>query len=292
MTTLSMHRLDAGERSSLGALQALASQDPSFARQLRELAREPLQAASRAAGRRTRPTQLRATDATPTLATISAEAFWWGYHFVIPEASMEALSASGDIVSTFLGLLGAIAPELELVLAPVELFLEIEFATAKGIDDGAGVYLSASWVAPALIIPTPIEWELVESGLGNDLVLDVQGFQTDNGTPVDVYTKKDSGTDNQLWTYVNDLYLVSKQSGRVLEIASFDPSDGAKIQIYDWNGGTNQQWTIDGDGFIRSVMNGNVLDVQGGSTEPGTRVISWPPKRDPPADNQSWTTDF
>jgi ricin-type beta-trefoil lectin protein len=84
---------------------------------------------------------------------------------------------------------------------------------------------------------------------------------------------------------------VSKQSGRVVDLASSDPNEGATIQIWDWNGGTNQQWQIDGDGFIRSMMNQYVLNVSGGSTQPGTLVISWPQQSTNNA-NEQWTTDF
>ena len=232
------------------------------------------------------------TSSAPTLATISADDYWWGYNFVFPEASMSALEESGDVVETFLSLLGDIAEELKPILDFVEDYLKADLGAAKLVDEGAGVYLSAAWIAPAVLVPTPIKWQFIASGLGHDLVLDVKGASPDPETPIDVWTQKlYSEATNQLWTYVNDLYLVGDQSGLVLEIADSDPSDGATIQINNWTGAPNQQWLICGDGFVRSLMNGNVLDVSGASPNAGTPVISYHAKY-PQCPNQDWVSDL
>lgn len=277
--------LSQAERSGFQAIQKVAQETPDFDTKVRAAGQAIAERAKQSGG------SPKTTAGTPTLATISGNTYWWGFNFVVPEASMEAMSTAGDVAEKFIELLGDIEPELEPFTEAASLYMKAELSLARALDVGAGVYLSATWLTPAVFIPTPIEWELIKSSLGHELVLDVQGFQTENGTPLDAYTQKSSGTDNQLWTYVNGLYLVSKQSGRVVDIADSDPSNGAKVQIWDWNGGTNQQWKIDGDGFIRSVMNGNVLDVSQGSITPGTPVISYQQKT-PPGSNQLWSTDF
>ena len=59
----------------------------------------------------------------------------------------------------------------------------------------------------------------IASELGDDLVMDVQGKSKSPGTPINVYGKKSSGTENQLWRkeYVGDntFRLVSKMGNDV-----------------------------------------------------------------------------
>src|ERR1039458_10164163 len=80
----------------------------------------------------------------------------------------------------------------------------------------------------------------IKSKLGN--VIDIQGASTTAGTPLDAYTQKTSGTDNQLWEFVPD------------------PAGS-------------------GYSFIVSKLNGCVIDVQGASTTPGTLLDAYPLKR-------------
>jgi hypothetical protein len=44
-------------------------------------------------------------------------------------------------------------------------------------------------------------------------------------------------------------------SGKYLDIKGGDKSQGAKVILYDFNGGHNQQWTYN-KGMIVSKMNG------------------------------------
>ena len=92
---------------------------------------------------------------------ISAEAFWWGNHFVIPEAAMKDFLAGGDVITKFMALGGTIITASGGSLAPLVAvmmgaYVVVELALMKAIDRGKGVYLSAVWASPALIVPTPI----------------------------------------------------------------------------------------------------------------------------------------
>jgi hypothetical protein len=91
---------------------------------------------------------------------ISAEAFWWGYHFVIPEAAMKDFLAGGDVITKFMALGGTIIAASGGSLAPLVAvmgaYVVVELTLMKAIDRGKGVYLSAVWASPALIVPTPI----------------------------------------------------------------------------------------------------------------------------------------
>ena len=122
--------------------------------------------------------------------------------------------------------------------------------TPGAVDQGAGVYLTATWAAPEVLIPAPVAWSYLTSAKkdatnGNPLVLDVKGQQTTPGTPVEVWDFKGTDNGNQLWTYVSDLYLQGQQSGLYLEVA--DAGDGATVQINNFTGALNQQWSICGD---------------------------------------------
>ena len=206
----------------------------------------------------------------------------------------------GNGATRFGEFLGVIPPELEPVVPLVEDHLKDGLAAAQAVDRGAGVYLTATWAAPEALVAASVDWSYLTSSLvddnGNALVLDVAGQSTAPGSPVEIWDSKSSDNGNQLWTYVNGLYLVGQQSGLYLEVASGD--DGAQVQINEFTGALNQQWSICGDGLIRSLLNGNVLDVAGGSNAPGTPVIAYPPKY-PPIDgasgaktNQVWQNDF
>jgi hypothetical protein len=59
--------------------------------------------------------------------------------------------------------------------------------------------------------------------------------------------------------------IMSRATGKVLDVPAFSNSDGTQIQLYTSNHGTNQRWTLipKGDGWflIESHSSGKVLDV-------------------------------
>lgn len=229
---------------------------------------------------------------TPTLATISANTYGWGYNVVLPKAAMVALHSSKDAAKTFRELFTVVPAELESVVKVVEDHVKTEFSAVQAADKGAGVVLAATWSAPDVLAPTASEPGTITSAMqdpnGNALVLGVKGGSSNPTTPLIVWTV--SGDPDQQWQYVNGLYLNAQ--GLVAEIAGSSTSDSAQIQTNTFTGAPNQQWSICGDGFIRSLLNGNVMDVQGGSNNEGTNVISYHPKYPPyqPYLNQEWQT--
>ncbi|MFB7258823.1 RICIN domain-containing protein [Streptomyces nojiriensis] len=228
--------------------------------------------------------------AVPNLATISANAYAWGYDFILPGAAVTALRDSG----TFKELLGTMPPEVEPVIPVVEAHLASDLDSLAALDQGAGVILTATWTAPDTLVPRSMFWAFISTWLGQDLVLDVEGASPQSGAQLVINPYNASGPSNQSWSYVNNLYLYNG-SGKVVEIADSDPSDSARVQINDYTGAPNQQWALAGDGLIRSLMNGNVLDVSGGLARPGTPVISYHPKypatMNPPT-NQGWSSNL
>ena len=80
-------------------------------------------------------------------------------------------------------------------------------------------------------------------------VIDVKGANPTAGTPLIAYSRKATGTDNQLW--------------------ALEPSGTA------------------GWFFLKSKQTGEVIDVKGASPDPGTPLIAYPQKSSG-TDNQLW----
>jgi alpha-galactosidase len=67
--------------------------------------------------------------------------------------------------------------------------------------------------------------------------------------------------------------LVSAASGRCLDDPGWSRDDGARIEIWDCNGGANQLWTRTPAGQL--VVYGKCLDAYDNRTAPGTAVELW-----------------
>lgn len=89
----------------------------------------------------------------------------------------------------------------------------------------------------------------------------------------------------------NDGYyqIVSKHSGKVLDVKAASSDNDAEIVQYQANGGDNQLWKFvpvsDGYCRIESKRSGKVLDVRGASTDDGAQVVQY---QNNGADNQLW----
>ncbi|MGL1903936.1 MAG: RICIN domain-containing protein [Fibrobacterales bacterium] len=72
--------------------------------------------------------------------------------------------------------------------------------------------------------------------------------------------------------------IVSKQSGKVLDIADNNLNNGANLQQWDYNGDKNQLWYIapETEGYsIVSEANNKAIDVSGISNENGANIHLW-----------------
>jgi hypothetical protein len=97
--------------------------------------------------------------------------------------------------------------------------------------------------------------------------LDVQGGDTTDGTPIDIYHCH--GAANQQWEFSNGQIVSS--SGKCLDVQGGDPEDGARIVLFRCHAGPDQQWSIYNGQIVG--MGGKCLDVQGGSAADRTPVI-------------------
>lgn len=89
--------------------------------------------------------------------------------------------------------------------------------------------------------------------------------------------------------------LVSRNSGKAMDVSGNSTADGARIQQWSRHNGQNQQFQFldSGSGYYRlkARHSGKVLDVNGASTADGAQLIQWP---DHGGSNQQWrlaTTD-
>jgi hypothetical protein len=91
------------------------------------------------------------------------------------------------------------------------------------------------------------------------------------------------GGDNQAWRIErsDDGYnsrLVSRRSGKCLDVRGESRDDGAPVIQWQCHGGANQQWRLEavGTGYrFVARHSGKCLDVAGSSTDDGTAIIQW-----------------
>lgn len=104
------------------------------------------------------------------------------------------------------------------------------------------------------------------------LCVDVQGANTANFTPVQVYTC--NGTDAQQWTVVqagSTLHAL----GKCMDINGGGTADGTTVDLYDCNNTAAQVFIPQSDGALYNPQSGKCLDDTNWSTTPGTQLQIW-----------------
>jgi hypothetical protein len=115
------------------------------------------------------------------------------------------------------------------------------------------------------------------------LCVDVQGANTANYTPVDVYTC--NGTDAQQWTVV-EAGSTLHALGKCLDIDAGGTADGTTVDLYDCNDTAAQVFIPQSDGALYNPQSNKCLDDTNWSTTPGTQLQIWDCTG---AANQQWT---
>ncbi len=101
-----------------------------------------------------------------------------------------------------------------------------------------------------------------------------------NGTPVVYRTCNGSRGQTSFWPAQHGIRGLGS---KCVTVENASAANGARLVMWDCNGGTNQDWTIKGE--IRS-WNDKCLDVYGSQTAPGTPVLLYPCYG---TANQQWT---
>ncbi|XP_078664367.1 uncharacterized protein LOC144907321 [Branchiostoma floridae x Branchiostoma belcheri] len=138
----------------------------------------------------------------------------------------------------------------------------------------------------------------IQSGLGDQWVLDVEGANTNAGTHVILYQRKDGGPSiNQQWDIVpyvptTGFYIRSALNDCYLQIADGSDKTSAPLCIGNKPGVPRADhryllWKYNKkDRTICSELNDYAVDVQGGSAENSVKIIAYPCHE---GANQQWT---
>ena len=73
-------------------------------------------------------------------------------------------------------------------------------------------------------------------------------------------------------------YVIAAPNGRVLEVANFNPDNGAAVQLWDYAGEPWQQWSfvpVGGGYYIKNRFTGKVIDLALRGTAKGTLLHQW-----------------
>ncbi|GAA0435271.1 RICIN domain-containing protein [Streptomyces luteireticuli] len=158
-------------------------------------------------------------------------------------------------------------------------------------DRAASVRVFALGSDAAQVIKLPFaEGTYVLTNVGSGMALDVLGKESENGANVGQWdrhggpnqqwtvtaVRRDYSSRNAVWNVTGEYEIVSKASGKALEVADASLDDTANVQQGDRNDGTNQRWWITPLGndvyALGCVRSGRMLDVEGGSKEKRANV--------------------
>jgi hypothetical protein len=107
-------------------------------------------------------------------------------------------------------------------------------------------------------------------GVGSNRCLDVPGWNTANGTLLEIWDCNSNA--NQQWTSLPNGELQVYGGNKCLDVPGHATAAGTKVEIWDCNGGGNQQWTLNSDGTIVGRESGLCLEVTPPGTANGTSV--------------------
>ncbi len=151
-------------------------------------------------------------------------------------------------------------------------------------------YLAVTTFTKTATVDTTATYVLVAKH--SNKVLDIAGFSSSDGAPVQQWARNDGG--NQQWRLTGAgggyFRIVNVNSGKALEVAGWSTANGATVQQWKDYGGANQQWQIadarSGTVKIINRNSGKALDVARWSTADGATVQQWP---DNGGANQRWS---
>ena len=84
-------------------------------------------------------------------------AFFWGFHIQISHQDLEAFLNTAEPVNALIGTIGGSIPgPAAPFIALAAAFVAGALGLLKSLDHGAGVYVSMSWFAPGIFIPTSV----------------------------------------------------------------------------------------------------------------------------------------
>jgi hypothetical protein len=86
-----------------------------------------------------------------------ARAFWWGFHVQISHQDLGTILNAADTLNTLVSNIGGNIPSPAQpwikLMAP---FIAATHQLLRSLDKGRGIYISMSWFAPGIFIPTSV----------------------------------------------------------------------------------------------------------------------------------------
>lgn len=101
----------------------------------------------------------------PPTDRMSVLTYWWGFELVLPPPTLVYLQRAQSISKTVMNFLTAMATvnngvrEILPFVRYISQFLEFEFSTIVGQDQGLGVVCAATWIMPAALVPRPWDFD-------------------------------------------------------------------------------------------------------------------------------------
>jgi hypothetical protein len=101
--------------------------------------------------------QGRGMVSAPTRGGTVARAFWWGFHIEISHEDVLQTITAVDGLNIIVAMLqNEVPPVVRPFLAVAKVFLDTSKAVLQALDRGRGVYISMSWFAPGIFVPTSV----------------------------------------------------------------------------------------------------------------------------------------
>ncbi|WP_441247674.1 GH12 family glycosyl hydrolase domain-containing protein [Kitasatospora sp. McL0602] len=121
-------------------------------------------------------------------------------------------------------------------------------------------------------------------GQGSGRCLDISGFGTTDGTPVQLWDC--SGAWNQAWKTANGT-VVNPQTGKCLDVAGGSTANGTHVRLWTCNGTGAQQWQTHPNGTVTNSQSGKCLDAGGSGN--GALLQIWDCYGSGTQPNQVWS---
>jgi hypothetical protein len=103
--------------------------------------------------------------------------FWWGMNLKLNHEELETVLASADAVGAITGLVGGVVPgAAKAYIELIATFIKASGEVLRRVDEGYGVYISMSWFAVGMFVPTPVKQGDRSATRGGELVLNPPPF--------------------------------------------------------------------------------------------------------------------
>ena len=88
---------------------------------------------------------------------VTVRVFWWGFHVQIDHDALRRILDAADTVNELVVAVGGSIPSpAQPWIRLIGLFVAGTHEALRALDRGQGLYISMSWFAPGVFVPTPV----------------------------------------------------------------------------------------------------------------------------------------